>query len=41
MKEMGLAIMGTGKASGEDRARKAAEQAINSPLLENIDIRGA
>lgn len=41
MKEMGLAIMGTGRASGPDRARNAALEAINSPLLENISIEGA
>jgi cell division protein FtsZ len=41
MREMGKAIMGTGSFSGEDRARKAALQAINSPLLENISIQGA
>jgi cell division protein FtsZ len=41
MREMGDAIMGTGIASGEDRGRHAAQQAINSPLLENVSIRGA
>ncbi len=41
MKEMGLAIMGTGRAAGPDRARNAALEAINSPLLENISIEGA
>ncbi len=41
MVEMGLAMMGTGTASGADRAAKAAEMAVNSPLLEDIDIRGA
>jgi cell division protein FtsZ len=41
MREMGMAMMGTGAASGEDRARKAAEAAIASPLLEDIDISGA
>jgi cell division protein FtsZ len=41
MRGMGLAIMGTGKASGENRAREAAEQAISSPLLENMSIVGA
>ncbi len=41
MKEMGLAIMGTGKASGTDRAKNAALEAINSPLLENVSIQGA
>lgn len=38
MKGMGLAIMGTGRASGADRARLAALEAINSPLLENVDL---
>ena len=41
MKDMGLAIMGTGKASGKDRALDAALQAISSPLLENMTIKGA
>ena len=41
MKEMGDAIMGTGVATGENRGREAAEQAINSPLLENVSINGA
>lgn len=41
MKDMGMAIMGTGRASGPDRARKATTDAINSPLLENVSIRGA
>lgn len=41
MKEMGLAIMGTGRASGPERAKNAAIEAINSPLLENISIEGA
>ncbi|MCK4499679.1 cell division protein FtsZ, partial [Candidatus Babeliales bacterium] len=41
MHEMGRAIMGTGKCAGEDRAKKAAMQAIQSPLLENINIDGA
>jgi cell division protein FtsZ len=41
MSEMGDAIMGTGSASGENRGRLAAEQAINSPLLENVSIAGA
>jgi cell division protein FtsZ len=34
-------MMGTGAASGENRAREAAEAAINSPLLEDIDLAGA
>nr|ANC67818.1 FtsZ [gamma proteobacterium symbiont of Robbea hypermnestra] len=41
MAEMGQAMMGTGAASGEQRARDAAEAAINSPLLEDIDLAGA
>ncbi|EGY28843.1 cell division protein FtsZ [Candidatus Regiella insecticola 5.15] len=41
MSEMGYAMMGSGAAQGEDRAEKAAEQAISSPLLEDIDLSGA
>ncbi len=41
MSEMGVAMMGSGSASGEDRARQAAEQAIHSPLLEDINLSGA
>jgi len=41
MEEMGTAIMGTGRATGENRAAEAAQQAINSPLLEDISISGA
>jgi len=41
MSEMGMAMMGTGFASGEDRARIAAESAVASPLLESIDLAGA
>lgn len=41
MKDMGLAVMGTGKARGADRALVAAQQAISSPLLENMSIKGA
>ncbi|KOR28083.1 cell division protein FtsZ, partial [Achromatium sp. WMS1] len=41
MSEMGVAMMGIGAASGEDRASQAAEQAINSPLLEDVDLSGA
>lgn len=41
MRDMGLAVMGTGKSSGPDRARKAATSAISSPLLENMSIKGA
>ncbi len=41
MSEMGMAMMGTGRAKGENRARDAAEAAIRSPLLEDIDLHGA
>ncbi|MFP4079040.1 MAG: cell division protein FtsZ [Ectothiorhodospira sp.] len=41
MSEMGMAMMGTGTASGGDRARVAAEAAISSPLLEDVNIAGA
>jgi cell division protein FtsZ len=41
MKNSGVSIMGYAEAEGEDRARIAVEQAINSPLLEDNDIRGA
>jgi cell division protein FtsZ len=41
MCEMGMAMMGSGSASGEDRAREAAEAAISSPLLEDINLQGA
>ena len=41
MSEMGTAMMGTGSASGEDRAEEAASQAIACPLLEDIDLSGA
>ncbi len=41
MSEMGMAMMGTGTASGENRARAAAEMAISSPLLENVTLSGA
>lgn len=41
MAEMGMAMMGTGEASGENRAVEAAEKAISSPLLEDISINGA
>ena len=41
MSEMGLALMGTGIASGENRAVEAAQRAISSPLLEDITISGA
>jgi cell division protein FtsZ len=41
MSEMGMALMGTGAASGENRAIEAAQRAISSPLLEDITICGA
>jgi len=41
MSEMGVALMGTGEASGDDRAMQAANRAINNPLLEDITIDGA
>ena len=41
MSEMGMAMMGSGRASGEGRAVEAAEAAIASPLLEDVDISGA
>ncbi|MBC8426340.1 cell division protein FtsZ [bacterium] len=41
MAGMGVALMGTGKASGDDRAEAAARKAIHSPLLEDVDIAGA
>jgi len=41
MSEMGMAMMGTGRASGDNRARDAAEAAIRSPLLEDVDLHGA
>ncbi len=41
MSEMGMAMMGSGIANGEDRARVAAEAAISSPLLEDINLAGA
>ena len=41
MSEMGRAMMGTGFASGEDRAEKAALAAISSPLLDDIDLKEA
>ena len=41
MSEMGMAMMGTGTSTGEDRAREAAESAISSPLLEDINLAGA
>jgi len=41
MSEMGMAMMGSGTAKGDDRAREAAEAAVASPLLEDIDLMGA
>jgi len=41
MSEMGMAMMGTGVASGENRARIAAEMAVASPLLDDIDLAGS
>jgi len=41
MSEMGMAMMGTGTASGENRAKEAAEAAIRSPLLEDVNLQGA
>ncbi|AMA65107.1 Cell division protein FtsZ [Candidatus Arsenophonus lipoptenae] len=41
MSEMGYAMMGSGLSRGEDRAEEAAEMAISSPLLEDIDLSGA
>ncbi len=41
MSEMGMAMMGSGVAGGDNRAREAAEAAIRSPLLEDVDFNGA
>jgi cell division protein FtsZ len=41
MAETGMAMMGSGTASGEGRAREAAEMAVSSPLLEDINLAGA
>ena len=41
MSERGYAIMGTGEAAGEDRAREATERAIHCPLLDEVDLRDA
>lgn len=41
MAEMGVAMMGTGLANGDDRARLAAEKAVRSPLLDDVDLAGA
>jgi cell division protein FtsZ len=41
MGEVGMAMMGSAMAEGADRARQAAEQAVRSPLLEDVDLAGA
>ncbi|WP_166268526.1 cell division protein FtsZ [Marinobacter caseinilyticus] len=41
MSEMGNAMMGTARATGENRAREAAEAAVRSPLLDDINLQGA
>jgi cell division protein FtsZ len=41
MSEMGVAMMGTGTSRGDNRAREAADAAISSPLLDDIDLAGA
>jgi cell division protein FtsZ len=41
MSEMGKAMMGTGEADGEERARLAAEAAISNPLLDDVSMKGA
>lgn len=41
MAETGMAMMGSGSASGENRAREAAEAAVSSPLLEDVNLQGA
>ncbi|MEW5788478.1 MAG: cell division protein FtsZ [Pseudomonadota bacterium] len=41
MSEVGMAMMGSAASSGEERAREAAEAAVASPLLENVDLKGA
>jgi cell division protein FtsZ len=41
MGEIGMAMMGSADASGDNRAREAAEAAVASPLLENVDLKGA
>jgi cell division protein FtsZ len=41
MNEMGMALMGTGRATGENRAQVAAQAAISNPLLEDVSIKGA
>ena len=41
MSEIGMAMMGSATASGVERARLAAEQAVASPLLEDVNLSGA
>ncbi len=41
MSEMGLAMMGTGSARGDDRAQAAAEAAVQNPLLDDVNLQGA
>ncbi len=41
MSEMGMAMMGTGSATGPNRAREATEEAIRNPLLEDVNLHGA
>jgi cell division protein FtsZ len=41
MSEMGMALMGTGRARGENRAIRAAQEAISNPLLDDVSIKGA
>jgi cell division protein FtsZ len=41
MSEMGKAMMGTGEADGDDRAKRAAEAAISNPLLDDVSMKGA
>jgi len=41
MSEMGMAMMGSASSNGDDRARVAAEQAVASPLLEDVNLAGA
>ncbi|NWN92418.1 cell division protein FtsZ [Marinobacter adhaerens] len=41
MSEMGMAMMGTARATGDSRAQEAAEAAIRSPLLEDVNLQGA
>lgn len=41
MSEMGIAMMGSGQASGDERAQQAAHAAVSSPLLEDVNLQGA